>query len=127
MTRAVPHRCLVNSRGFGILGLGEKFCQFKGGIVKRYLGTVVLAIACFAIGAGVQRYYDMYRLTRPQLVETAKKPPEAAGATGDKAVVDVSAINFDKEPLWAYGFERPPAPGEKARPQNPPNRNLRPD
>jgi cytochrome c553 len=28
--------------------------------------------------------------------------------------------------LWAYGFETPPAPGDKALPQNPPTRNLRP-
>src|SRR5206468_2581560 len=48
-------------------------------------------------------------------------------AEPDKAAANVAPINFDQEPLWAYGFEAPPAPGEKARPQNPPNRNLRPD
>jgi cytochrome c553 len=37
------------------------------------------------------------------------------------------AINFAEEPLWAYGFDKTPAPGEKARPQNPPNRDLRPN
>jgi cytochrome c553 len=39
----------------------------------------------------------------------------------------VTAIDFDREPLWAYGFDRPPAPGEKAQPQAPPTRNLRPN
>jgi cytochrome c553 len=36
-------------------------------------------------------------------------------------------INFAEQPLWAYGFDRPPRPGEKAIPQTPPNRNLRPN
>jgi cytochrome c553 len=30
------------------------------------------------------------------------------------------------EPLWAYGFLTPPAPGDTAKPQSPPNRALRP-
>jgi cytochrome c553 len=37
------------------------------------------------------------------------------------------AIDFSQQPLWAYGFDRPPAPGEVASPQNPPTRNLRPN
>jgi cytochrome c553 len=37
------------------------------------------------------------------------------------------AIDFSNQPLWAYGFEAPPAPGETAIPQTPPNRNLRPN
>jgi cytochrome c553 len=39
----------------------------------------------------------------------------------------VAAIRFDHEPLWAYGFDTPPKPGDKALPQNPPTRSLRPD
>ena len=30
-------------------------------------------------------------------------------------------------PLWAYGFSTPPAPGDKAIPQSPPSRALRPN
>ena len=37
------------------------------------------------------------------------------------------AVDFTNEPLWAYGFETHPAPGEKAAPQAPPTRNLRPN
>ncbi|MDO8544806.1 MAG: hypothetical protein Q7S40_30550 [Opitutaceae bacterium] len=32
----------------------------------------------------------------------------------------------EPEPLWAYGFLTPPAPGDKAKPQAPPSRKLRP-
>jgi cytochrome c553 len=88
--------------------------------VKRYVRPLVLCIVCFALGVTVTRYYDIHRLTTPQVVQTVK-PPEAA-----KSTVEV-AIDFEHEPLWAYGFEKPPAPGEKALPQNPPDRNLRPD
>src|SRR5215472_16306657 len=81
----------------------------------RVLRTIVLAVAYFALGAEVMRFYDTSRLA-PQIVQ-APKP----GAN-----IEV-AINFAKEPLWAYDFDRTPLPGEKARPQNPPNRNLRPN
>ena len=33
----------------------------------------------------------------------------------------------EPEPLWAYGFSTPPAPGDKAVPQSPPSRALRPN
>jgi len=96
--------------------------------VKRYVRPVVLSITWFALGAAITRYYDIHRLTTPQPVQTAKSPVEAGtGVAGDKGGVDVAAIHFDHEPLWAYGFDASPAPGEKARPQNPPNRDLRPD
>jgi len=29
--------------------------------VKRSLGTILLALVCFALGAAVQRYYDTHR------------------------------------------------------------------
>ena len=38
-----------------------------------------------------------------------------------------ASIDFEQEPLWAYGFERPPQPGEKAAPQAPPSHALRAD
>lgn len=86
--------------------------------MKRSIRALVLGITCFALGAAVQRYYDTRTLTMPQAVQNAP------GETG--APVDVP-INFDGEPLWAYGFETPAAPGDKAAPQNPPSRNLRPE
>jgi cytochrome c553 len=96
--------------------------------VKLYVRPVVLGIVCFALGAAVTRYYDIHRLTTPQPVLNAKSPAETGtGVAGDKGGVDVAAINFDHQPLWAYGFDTPPAPGEKARPQNPPSRDLRPE
>src|SRR5438093_2452576 len=96
--------------------------EAKGGIVKRYMMPVVLGIACFALGVAVTRYYDIHRLPSPQAVQTAN--PRADAGT---LAADIAAINFEHEPLWAYGFDTPPAPGEKARPQTPPNRNLRPN
>ena len=95
--------------------------------MKRYVRSVVLGIVCFVMGATVTRYYDAHGFSvRPGLV--ADKTAGAGTPAGvDKTTADVSAINFETQPLWAYGFERPPVPGEKARPQNPPNRNLRPD
>ena len=87
----------------------------------RYVKPVVLGIACFLLGAAAQRYYDTRRIAAPKSVETAKPTAE------DKSAVEAVAINFETEPLWAYGFDKRPAPGEKARPQNPPNRNLRPN
>jgi cytochrome c553 len=81
--------------------------------------NVVLAIACFALGAAVTRYYDVHRLSPP--------PPEPAKVTEAKPADDFESINFAEEPLWAYGFDKVRAPGEKARPQTPPNRDLRPN
>lgn len=34
-------------------------------------------------------------------------------------------VDFAHEPLWAYGFDRPPAPGDTAVSQRPPTRELR--
>jgi len=88
--------------------------------VKRYFSGVILGIACFALGAAVTRYYDTHRLITPQSVAEN-------GTPSGEGVADVTAIDFANQPLWAYGFDRPPAPGEKASPQNPPTRNLRPN
>jgi cytochrome c553 len=73
------------------------------------------------LGAAITRYYDTHRLAS----QLAQKPVETRVVIENTS--EVPPINFDNEPLWAYGFEQPPAPGEKARSQNPPNRNLRPD
>jgi cytochrome c553 len=101
---------------------GAGLIKTQGVIVKRYVSSLILGITCFALGAAVQRYYDARRLATPQGVETAASSPQ----TGTQ-VANVAAINFEDEPLWAYGFDMRPASGEKAAPQNPPTRNLRPD
>jgi hypothetical protein len=89
--------------------------------MKRYIRTVLVGIAGFALGAAAQRYYDTLRLFPQKTVQSA----EDAKSTENS--VDLNAIRFDQEPLWAYGFDRPPLPGEKAIPQNPPTRDLRPN
>jgi cytochrome c553 len=90
--------------------------------MNQNIRPIVVGIACFALGAAATRYYDVHKLTAPQTVQNAK-PAEQP----NKPETPVIAIDFGQEPLWAYGFERPPLPDEKARPQAPPNRNLRPD
>jgi cytochrome c553 len=90
--------------------------------VKSYVRPVVLGVLCFALGVAATRYYDIHRLIPSQPIQAAKAP-----AANDKSAFNVPTIKFEQEPLWAYGFDVLPAPGEKARPQAPPNRNLRPD
>ena len=96
--------------------------------MKRYIGAIVLGVACFALGAAFQRYYDLRSITTAPQSQTAKAPPEPDNRiVEDKTGVNPAAIRFEHEPLWAYGFETPPKPGDKAQPQAPPNRNLRPN
>ena len=99
--------------------------------MKQRLGVVAVGIVCFALGAAVEKLYDAYRASRPAGRPTAqnvKAPPEADLRTADDmGTLNVTAIRFDHEPLWAYGFDAPPKPGDKAQPQAPPNRNLRPN
>src|SRR5262249_55516058 len=81
-----------------------------------FLKSMALGIVCFVLGAAATRYYDSRKPAVAKPVKTAKTPANEAAAV---------VINFEQEPLWAYGFDRPPKPGEKANPQNPPNRTLR--
>ena len=89
--------------------------------MRRYISAVVLGVGCFALGAAFQRFYDTRRSAPPQAAQTVTPHPE------DKGGSKVAAIRFDHEPLWAYGFDTPPAPGEMALPQSPPTRDLRPN
>ena len=96
--------------------------------MKQRIGAVILALACFALGAVVQRMYDARRSITPQPAQMVKSPPETDMRGAEEAVnFNVGAIRFDREPLWAYGFDAPANPGDKALPQTPPNRNLRPN
>src|SRR5204863_6808466 len=80
-------------------------------MLKALLKTGAVAAVSFAMGVAAARYYDGHR-------PTAK--PEAPA-------VAVARVDLEHEPLWAYGFEEPATPGETAKPQTPPNRNLRPN
>jgi cytochrome c553 len=85
--------------------------------MKRYVGTAVVGLVCFALGMASQRYYDGRRAA-------ARPPAESTPKAGEPAK---PIIHFDREPLWAYGFETVAKPGDTAPPQNAPTRNLRPN
>jgi cytochrome c553 len=92
----------------------------------KIIRAVILGLACFALGAVFQRLYDAKRIATPQTAQTVKSRPETnLPQAEEKGGVNVAAIRFDHEPLWAYGFDAPPKPGDKAAPQAPPSRNLR--
>jgi cytochrome c553 len=77
---------------------------------------------CFGLGIVSQRVYDARHRAAVPASPTAAAPVEGTAST-----VDYASIDFASEPLWAYGFLEPPRPGDKAQPQAPPNRNLRPN
>jgi cytochrome c553 len=77
---------------------------------------------CFALGIVSQRAYDGRRRAAGPPAPTAAAPVEGTAGT-----VNYASVDFASEPLWAYGFLEPPKPGDKAQPQAPPNRNLRPN
>ena len=81
------------------------------------LGVAALCAASFAAGALAQRLYD--RGTIPEGTSASSVAPLGNAAT--------AAVDFTQQPLWAYGFPTSPAPGEKAEPQRPPSRALRPN
>jgi cytochrome c553 len=86
--------------------------------VTRFLGTTIVGIVCFVLGIAFQRYSDARRAPAPAPVEhTSTAPPEPVKP----------AIQFDREPLWAYGFETVAKADDKAPPQAAPTRNLRPN
>ncbi len=94
----------------------------------RPVGTLVVALVCFVLGALAQRSYDTHRPTQPSSVAQPSAPIEPSPPpAGAPAPVPFTAIQFDREPLWAYGFDRPPQPGERAAPQAPPSDALRTD
>ena len=85
------------------------------------LRALIVGITCFALGVAVTRYYDVHRLPLTQVAQTAR--PAEQPKQAEASVV----INFESEPLWAYGFDTIRMPDETAKPQAPPNRNLRPN
>jgi cytochrome c553 len=88
------------------------------------LRSVVVGIICFAIGVAATRYYDVHRLANgPQAIQTVVKASEAL----NKPEMPPVEVHFESEPLWAYGFDTIRKPEEIAKPQAPPNRNIRPN
>jgi cytochrome c553 len=87
--------------------------------VKRYITTALVGVVSFALGVAFQRYYDSRRAPAP--------PPAAERTTDTKPATPTPAIQFDREPLWAYGFEAVAKAGDTAPPQAAPTRNLRPN
>jgi cytochrome c553 len=85
--------------------------------VKRYLGTALVGIICFALGVAFQRFHDSRRAPAATPIESTTATPEPA----------TPSIAYDREPLWAYGFETVAKAGDAAPPQNAPTRNLRPN
>ena len=60
--------------------------------MTRYLGTAIVAIVFFALGAGFQRLYDG---RRSAAALPAEPPATSAGTPA------APAIQFDREPVWA--------------------------
>jgi hypothetical protein len=89
-------------------------------------GVAVFGVVCFVLGIVAQRVYESRRPPARPPVQAGVRP-DAEPRAPESAGVNVASINFEQEPLWAYGFLEPPKPGEKAQPQAPPTRNLRPN
>lgn len=83
--------------------------------MKRHLGTAAVGIICFILGVLFQRQYDLR--STPAVVPSETPPPAP----------ELPTVQFDREPLWAYGFETPAKPGDTFVPQVAPTRNLRPN
>jgi len=83
----------------------------------RMLSTAVVGIVCFMLGVAFQRYSD----TR------APAPPVAESTPAPEPRTPPHLIQYDREPLWAYGFETVAKADDTAPPQGAPSRNLRPN
>lgn len=94
--------------------------------MKQRVTAIAVGVACFALGATIQRLYDTRRPQQAQIPRPTPQPAAPAAQPPAAAAADFSKIDFSKEPLWAYGRTEPPKPGETAAPQAPPTRNLRP-
>ena len=82
----------------------------------RNLRTAVFGIVCFGLGVAFQPVIS--HLSTTDAPRSINLPAETSVAP---------AIQFDREPLWAYGFDTTAKPGDTATPQTPPTRNLRPN
>ena len=86
--------------------------------MRRSLGVAALCAVSFVAGAMAERLYDR---------SGAAAAGESASTVAPPGNLATAVVDFAQQPLWAYGFPAPPAPGEKAEPQRPPSRALRPN
>jgi len=90
--------------------------------MRRTVGVVALCAMSFAAGAAAgaiaQRLYDR------RGVLPAGDAADVEATPGERVT---PVVDFTRQPLWAYGFLTPPAPGEAAAPQRAPSRALRPN
>ena len=92
--------------------------------MRTTFGDLLFGLSCFILGMVVMSNLDRIRGLTPS--GTGPGPTQSVRVdlmTPQAPVV----VDFTNQPLWAYGFERRPEPGEKAQPQAPPNRRLRPN
>ena len=92
--------------------------------MRTTFSELIFGATCFILGMVVMSNVDRARGLKPSGTATQLAQPGGVDLTAPQAPV---AVNFANQPLWAYGFERRPEPGEKAQPQAPPNRRLRPN
>jgi cytochrome c553 len=78
----------------------------------RPITVCLVAIVSFGLGVAAQRVF-----------EHTRRGSVTAGAKPD----DVVAVDFENEPLWAYGFSTIRKSSETASPQSAPTRRLRPN
>ena len=106
--------------------------------MKPRIGTIVVGIACLALGAGIQRAYDTWQAQFGRAVlapgETPESAVKAAAPIWTAAAVDRSKINYSNQPLWAWGETEPPKSDDKQAVQGAPgapvnnrNANLTPE
>lgn len=92
--------------------------------MKTTFGDLIFGLTCFILGLVVMSNLDRARGPKPSGSETRVAQPGGVDLTAPRVP---AAVDFTNQPLWAYGFERRPEPGEQAQPQAPPNRRLRPN
>ena len=96
-------------------------------MLRSRIRIVVVGLVCFALGAVAQRLYDRSQTPRLETVQKVEAPLAPGGAGETHAAPPTAPVDLTGEPLWAYGFSSPATPGEKAKPQAPPSRKLRPN
>jgi cytochrome c553 len=95
-------------------------------MLKPRFGTIVVGIACLALGAAIQRTYDIRQGTASQSATAALTPektpePKVAAPIWTPVSVDRSKVDYSNQPMWAWGVTEPPKPDEKQAVQGDPN------
>jgi cytochrome c553 len=92
--------------------------------VQWYFVRILAFVASLGVGASMQRYYDVHRPFTNRAVASA---PDVRLASSSVEPTSLAAPDYQHEPLWAYGVDRPPVASDTAIPQAPPTRTLRPN